>query len=232
MGSLRGKKGIHGFWESRLPELFAGEYDFFVGKASYISDIYLEAWDAVLESHKHVAEVLDLERQLSVEFPASKKYGYESRNNLTVRTYSREYSRAYHGLMEGMVEARMRRAIYRIGSFWYTAWRLAGSPDLSSLRKNGPLESAPVEIERKLKIEDREEFDLGYRFGRPGPQAKPMGLYRYLAGLPVPTEERDHRKDRDEASSFFRKKQVPWLWEPWQYFCYTDNQGLRKFRHI
>ncbi len=230
-GQLTGQKGIHGFWESRLPELFAEDYDFFVGQAYYISDIYMEAWDAVLESHRHVETVLGLERQLSEDFPASKKYGYESRNNLTVRTYSREYSRAYHEMMDGMVEARMRQAIYRIGSFWYTAWKLAGSPDLSGLRKNGPLEVEPVEFERKLRIEDREEFDLGYRFMRPGLQAKPMGLYRYLAAVPIP-EQRDHREDREKAMAFFRKKQIPWIWEPWQYFCYTDNQGLRKFRHI
>ncbi|MGC6428813.1 MAG: hypothetical protein ACON4Y_05945 [Flavobacteriales bacterium] len=28
-GQLTGQKGIHAFWESRLPELFSSEYNFF-----------------------------------------------------------------------------------------------------------------------------------------------------------------------------------------------------------
>lgn len=232
-GQLTGQKGIHGFWESRLPELFAEDYDFFVGQAHYLQDVYLEAWDAVLESHRLVDEVLQMERQLSEDFPASKKYGYESRNRLTVRTYSREYSRAYHQVLDGMVEARMRRAIFRIGSFWYTAWRLAGSPDLSTLRQNGPLEVKPTEYERRLKIEDREEFDIGYRFMRPGQHAKPMGLYRYLAERqPDPAQQRRWREDRAEAARYLRDRQSPWLWKPWQYFCYVDEQVIPIIQHI
>jgi len=39
-GQLTDQVGIHAFWESRLPELFADEqYDFFVGKAEYIPNM-------------------------------------------------------------------------------------------------------------------------------------------------------------------------------------------------
>lgn len=37
-GQLTGQHGIHGFWESRLPELFYKDYDFFVGRAEYLID--------------------------------------------------------------------------------------------------------------------------------------------------------------------------------------------------
>lgn len=215
-GQLTGQKGIHGFWESRLPELFAEDYDFFVGQAYLISDIQMEAWDAVLESHRLVEGVLTLEKQLSQTFPASQKYGYESRNRVTVRTYSRGYSAAYHRLLDGMVETRMRRAILRIGAFWYTAWHLAGQPDLSSLRKEAPLEVVPNDYERKLKIEDREEFDLGYQFYRPGQRAKPMGLYRYMAARQQPSAERvaQYRAERAEAAAYFRRERQP-VWLTW-----------------
>ena len=218
-GQLTGQKGIHGFWESRLPELFAEDYDFFVGRAYYVQDVYLEAWDAVLESHRQVDELLTLEKQLSGGFSASKKYGYESRNHRTVRTYSREYAQAYHELLDGMVEARMRRAILRIGAFWYTAWKLAGEPDLSALRKDAPLEVVPKEYERKLEIEDREEFDLGYRFQRPGQRAKPMGLYRYVAQAePDPQARAQYHADRAAAAAYLRRRQQPWYQRWWSYF--------------
>ncbi len=219
-GQLTGQKGIHGFWESRLPELFAERYDFFVGKAQYIQDIYLEAWDAVLESHREVEMVLLLERQLSEEFPASKKYGYESRNTLTVRTYSREYAAAYHRMLDGMVEARMRKAIFRIGSFWYTAWRLAGSPDLSNLRKSGPLEIELPAYDKKLKIEDREAYDLGLRWGQPGQRAKPMGLYRFVASQGAKQDLPKVQRERSLAQAYWQRRSGQIRWESWwQHFC-------------
>jgi hypothetical protein len=37
-GQLTNQKGIHAFWESRVPELLAEkEFDFFIGKATYIT---------------------------------------------------------------------------------------------------------------------------------------------------------------------------------------------------
>lgn len=38
-GQYTNQRGIHGFWESRIPELLADkEWDFFIGKAKYISN--------------------------------------------------------------------------------------------------------------------------------------------------------------------------------------------------
>lgn len=154
-GQLTGQKGIHGFWESRIPEMFATEYDFFVGRAYYIDDLRQEAWAAVLESHLALDSVLGFERALSQQFPSDRKFGYESRNNIVVRTYSREFSTSYHEMLDGMVERRMRLSIRRVGAFWYTAWKMAGSPDLSELI-NVNLDEKPPKYEKKLKIIDRE----------------------------------------------------------------------------
>lgn len=160
-GQMTGQKGIHGFWESRLPELFASEYDFFVGRAYFIDNIYDEAWEAVMESHVALDTVLSFEQQLNDEFPSDKKYGFESRNNIVVRTYSREYSQAYHEMMRGMVERRMRLSIRRVGAFWYTAWKMAGSPDLTEIARQS-LNEKPPKYEKKLKILDRENEDVGF----------------------------------------------------------------------
>ncbi len=52
-GQFTNQKGIHGFWESRVPELLAEkEFDFFIGKAAYIQDPGDFIWARVLESAK------------------------------------------------------------------------------------------------------------------------------------------------------------------------------------
>lgn len=162
-GQLSGQKGIHGFWESRLPELFGESYDFFVGRCYYIDNVYQEGWDAVLESHLALDSVLTFERNLNDAFAPDKKYGYESRNSITVRAYSREYSYAYHQRLNGMVERRMCAAIKRIGAYWYTAWKRAGSPDLRAL-VGQEINPVPNKYEKLLNIIDREAFDIEFLF--------------------------------------------------------------------
>lgn len=168
-GQMTGQKGIHGFWESRLPELYAEKYNFFVGRSSYIEDVLLEPWSAVLESHIALDSVLLFEKQLTETFPSDKKFGFESRNGVLIRVYSREFSAAYHKMLAGMVERRMRLAIKRVGAFWFTAWKNAGSPDLSDLVKKTPQEIKESN-ERKLQIIDRETADVGYRHCKVGSQ--------------------------------------------------------------
>ena len=162
-GQMTGQKGIHGFWESRLPELFAPDYDFLVGRAYFIDDINQEGWDAVFESHTALDSVLSFEKNLHHDFSPDKKYGYESRNNQTVRVYSRDYSVRYHQMLSGMVERRMRTSIRRVGSYWYTAWKMAGSPDLSTLKNQG-IDDKPEKFEKKLQIIDRENNGWGSLF--------------------------------------------------------------------
>jgi len=134
-GQLTDQVGIHAFWESRLPELYADErYDFFVGKPIYIENPKEYFWDMVLESHELLDSVLLIEKELSQTFPADKQYCYEERLGLTIRTYCEAYARAYHERMQGMVERRMRDAIHAIASSWYTAWVDAGQPDMYDLK--------------------------------------------------------------------------------------------------
>ena len=161
-GQMTGQKGIHGFWESRLPELFGSDYNFFVGRAYYIDNVEMEIWDAVLESHNALDSVLSFERMLNEQFSPDKKYGYESRNNITVRAYSREYAGEYHDMLNGQVERRMRRSIHRIGAFWYTAWKNAGSPDLSELIGKKVKLRQKVKYKKRLKVINREGNGLSF----------------------------------------------------------------------
>lgn len=133
-GQLTDQLGIHGFWESRIPELLANkEWDFFIGKAEYIPDPGDFIWKRMLESAAAADTVLKFEKELSQNFPADQKYSFEDRNGNLVRQYSTAYTIAYNEKLKGMVERRMRQAIFAVASFWYTAWVNAGQPDLTRL---------------------------------------------------------------------------------------------------
>ncbi len=132
-GQLTGQRGIHGFWESRIPESFSEDYDFFVGKAQYVRDVRTFIWDFIADSHACVDSVLTFEKELSNRYPSDQKYAYEQRGVTTMRVYSREYTEAYNAMLDGMVERRMRATVLDVGSLWFTAWVNAGQPDLGNL---------------------------------------------------------------------------------------------------
>ena len=132
-GQLTDQVGIHAFWESRLPELFAEEnYDFFVGPADYIEQPNKYFWNIITESHILLDSVLSIEKRLSQTFPPDRQYCYDERLSRTVRIECEEYATAYHDAMGDMVEVRMQDAIRAISSVWYSAWVSAGQPDINS----------------------------------------------------------------------------------------------------
>jgi len=138
-GQFTDQKGIHGFWESRIPELLADKdpttvgWDFFIGKAEYIKNPADFIWKRVLESGAAADTVLRFEKELTKNFPPDQKFSFEERNGITIRQYSSSFSKKYNDLLKGMVERRMRQSIYAVASFWYTAWVNAGQPDLKKL---------------------------------------------------------------------------------------------------
>jgi hypothetical protein len=148
-GQLTGQQGIHGFWESRVPELLADkEWSFFIGKAEYIKNPGDFIWKRVLESGAEADTVLKYEKELSNKFSPDKKFAFEERNGKIVRQYSSAYSIVYNEMLKGMIERRMRLSIYAVASFWYTAWVDAGQPDLTKLSN------------KTFSEEDSKEFEL------------------------------------------------------------------------
>jgi hypothetical protein len=134
-GQLTGQRGIHGFWESRIPETKAEDYDYFVGRAVYIESPIKTAWKIVYASHLAVDSVLKFEAVLNSNFPQDQKYAYENRGNVMQKVYSAEYTNKYDLMIKGQVERRMRESIIMVGSMWYTAWVNAGKPNLEKLGK-------------------------------------------------------------------------------------------------
>ncbi len=147
-GQYTDQIGIHGFWESRVPELLADNtWDFFIGKAEYIKNPGEFIWQRVLESAAASDTVLLFEKELSKSFSPDEKFAFEERNGITIRQYSSAFSIAYDKKLNGMIERRMRQSIFAIASFWYTAWINAGQPNLNKLTN------------KELSAEDLKDFE-------------------------------------------------------------------------
>jgi len=160
-GQLTNQSGIHAFWESRLPELFAKDYNYLVGKARYVNNPLKEAWTIITHTHSLVDSVLKCESLVDSSFASHRKYGFSKRNNLLVRQYSAAYSKAYHHAMNDMVARQMRAAILAIGSYWYSAWIDAGQPSLENLVKI-PIDTA----DKKARDEADKKYEKGHIIGR------------------------------------------------------------------
>ncbi|MDH5367393.1 MAG: zinc dependent phospholipase C family protein [Cyclobacteriaceae bacterium] len=158
-GQLTGQKGIHGFWESRLPELYNMDYNVFTGKAKYIDNVQLEAWKGVTQAHLALDSVLLFEKELSDKMNEDKKYTFEQRGQSTVKTYSKNFSEKYHKSLNGMVERQMKRSIKMVGDIWYTCWVNAGQPDLEKLIDHEFTEEELAQRKRLLEEWKQQKYE-------------------------------------------------------------------------
>ncbi len=129
-GQLSNQKGIHAFWESRLPELFAENYDFYLPKVSYQDDILSYVWSILESSYSAKDSVLAFEAKLNKNYSSDLKFSIEQKGQGDKKVYSEDYSKAYHIMLDGMVERQMRKSILAIGCIWYSAWVDAGQPNM------------------------------------------------------------------------------------------------------
>lgn len=159
-GQLTNQHGIHAFWESRIPELSAESYDHLVGRAVYVDRVLDVAWEAVYASHLLVDSVLGIERRLSLSYPEDQKYVFEDRGRGAMRMYSREFTKAYEEAMLGMVEERMNASILTLGNIWYSAWVVAGQPDLKRFEQKNVSDSlkAVLKAEQELYEQNRKGY--------------------------------------------------------------------------
>ena len=153
-GQLTNQKGIHAFWESRLPELFADDYDYLVGTAEYQYSVLDVAWQAVESSFNALDSVLLFDKELSQEFEQDKQYSYEKRGSKTIKVKSADFSLAYHAKLNGMVERRLRLSITTIGNLWYSAWMDAGQPILEGMQESKVPFLEEIKIDYKITKED------------------------------------------------------------------------------
>ncbi|MBW7839516.1 MAG: zinc dependent phospholipase C family protein [Chitinophagaceae bacterium] len=136
-GQLTGQTGIHSLWESTLPPMFGGTFNFKTDKPNYISDIADYTWKIIAHTYSLVDTVLAADKKLRSSFDTTVMYKRDSSGNRIMfynnPVYSDAYASAFQKELGNMVEKQLRMAIYNTACYWYTAWVIAGRPDLSKL---------------------------------------------------------------------------------------------------
>lgn len=130
-GQLTGQDGIHGLWETQIPEAEMNAYSL-VGLGG-ISPIDVRDWavQVALASHGMVDSVLDTERLLTASWEGA-SYAYVERGRVRQRLRSPEYVAEYSRRLNGMVERRMQQSVKSLAGLWWQAWLDAGEPDVFS----------------------------------------------------------------------------------------------------
>lgn len=164
-GRVLYQKGVHALWETRIPELMAEDWDFFLGRAEYIPNVLDKAWELVEISHNEVDSVINIYDSLFLNFDQDAIFVMEERGATLKRQYSFAFCKIFEQTMDNMVNRKLRMSIYWVASFWYSAWVDAGQPDLDRLMDK--------EVTKAHK-EELKELDKMWRTGkvkhRPNPE--------------------------------------------------------------
>jgi hypothetical protein len=67
-----------------------------------------------------------------------------------MKVESEQLIRNYERQLENMVLLRMKKSIQMVANTWYTAWIMAGEPDLTNLNSSIPVDLPIENIENDL----------------------------------------------------------------------------------
>lgn len=146
-GQLTKQQGIHSLWESKLPELFISQYKLDSEKGEYLKDPQAAIWKVIQDSYGFLGATFDYEAEINKRFTTEKKYTFSHKYGKTRRAYSDAFAKEYNKKVGGQVAYRLKGAPTMVASFWITAWKDAGSPDLNKLMPS------------KLNKEEKEQLD-------------------------------------------------------------------------
>jgi len=128
-GQLTGQKGMHVLWESLVPEAQLQGYTLSkVVDIQYITKPQDFIFQILLESHAMLPAMFTAEKEVRAalgedgSFEMVEKYGRKQ------RYYTKAFIQAYGAKMGSSIPNRMLLASSRVASFWYSAWKDAGSP--------------------------------------------------------------------------------------------------------
>jgi hypothetical protein len=156
-GQQTNQKGIHSLWESRIPEMFGADYNFYTCDTKFIEDTDKEMWNIIFSSHRLKDTLLAIDSELRKATPENKlfkvdKDGKVLKSKYGQSLYSDEYTKQLHEALQGMVEKQMRASVSATASFWYTAWVNAGKPDLGSLDPAQLTEANKKQFKKEIKM--------------------------------------------------------------------------------
>lgn len=129
-GQLSNQKGIHGLWETLVPKLFMDTLLFEMESPHYLESPLDSIWKFIEQSHSHLPLTLEAEKWVKANIDVQKHQEYVQNGKTISKTYSKEFIEMYHAKLNTMVEQRFVSAIKMVANCWYTAWILAGEPNL------------------------------------------------------------------------------------------------------
>jgi hypothetical protein len=139
-GKTQKQKGVHSLWESQIPDLYGNTYNLKVDPAHFYPDITRQTWDIIGHSHSLAPVVLSKEDSLMSAYEQSHRTVYEldsagkpRLNSFNSRYFSAGFVNDFNNAMHGMVSIQLNNAVSALSCYIYTAWKNAGSPDLSVL---------------------------------------------------------------------------------------------------
>jgi hypothetical protein len=113
-GQLTGQLGLAERFGAALIDRFQGFIMFRPGPAVKIDDPTEYAFDAVLESNTRVSQIILADRRAVAG----------------LRDYNEDYYDRFYAAIGAIAARELNGAAHDVGSYWYTAWLNAGSPQL------------------------------------------------------------------------------------------------------
>lgn len=135
-GQLTDQKGIHGLWESDIPERYADSWKLNRKKAKYCSNVWAYTLKLIATSHAEVEKTLEVEKQLRLEFPEEQRMVYSKRKKQYTKRFHARYIEAYNQRLKGQVEDQYQRSIQAVADLWFSAWVDAGQPNTHDWQLN------------------------------------------------------------------------------------------------
>ncbi len=144
-GQKTNQLGIHALWESRIPEMFVNQYPIYIAEVEFLPTYSQEIWKSVEESFGLVNKVLLYEKIAKAQLSENEHYEYAQKGTQVIKKESQQLIANYERLLGDMVMLRIKKSIQMVANFWYTAYVLAGEPDLSQIEKEVVPKEIPLE---------------------------------------------------------------------------------------
>jgi hypothetical protein len=134
-GQLTGQKGLHGLWESYIPELAIDQYDLYSKHtAVYLKNPAAALWKDIRAANALLPEMFAKEESLTAKFTPDTKYKTQMRYGKETKVYSKEFAKAYAIELGPTINKQLIASANMLADFIYTAWINAGKPDLGATR--------------------------------------------------------------------------------------------------
>lgn len=128
-GQLTGQKGVHVLWESLVPEDMIQTYSLNKpARVAYIRNPQDFAFQIILESHAMLPELFRAETDVRNMLGEQKSFVMVEKSGKKLKYFSKDFIHAYGERLGASIEDRMLTAANRVASFWFSAWKDAGSP--------------------------------------------------------------------------------------------------------